>query len=57
LRVHFGVGNLERVDKVEILWPAGNIEILNNLAADCFYKVKEGKGIVLSEPSKATKNN
>ena len=51
------MGNLERVDKVEILWPAGNIEILNNLAADCFYKVKEGKGIVLSEPSKATKNN
>jgi hypothetical protein len=57
LRVHFGLGNLERVDSVEILWSAGNVETLNNLVADHFYKVKEGKGIVLSAPVKATKNN
>jgi hypothetical protein len=57
LRVHFGLGNLERVDSVEISWPAGNVEVLNNLVADHFYRVKEGKGIVLSMPVKATKNN
>jgi hypothetical protein len=57
LRVHFGLGNLERVDKAEILWPGGNVEVLDNLAADHFYKVKEGKGIVLSEPAKAIKKN
>jgi hypothetical protein len=55
LRVHFGLGNLERVDSVEISWPAGNVEILNNLVADHFYKVKEGKGIVVSMPVKAKK--
>jgi len=57
LRVHFGLGNLERVDSVEILWSAGNVETLNDLVVDHFYKVKEGKGIVLSAPVKARKNN
>jgi enediyne biosynthesis protein E4 len=46
LRVHFGLGDKQRVDKVEILWPAGGTATLTNLAADRFYCVEEGKGIV-----------
>jgi hypothetical protein len=41
LRVHFGLGNKEHVDKVEILWPNGKTEVRTNLAADHFYTVKE----------------
>jgi enediyne biosynthesis protein E4 len=46
LRIHFGLGSHDHVDRVEILWPTGKKETIPNLAADRFYKVKEGKGIV-----------
>ena len=46
LRIHFGLGNRERVDKIEIFWPAGKTETLANLTANHFYNVKEGEGIV-----------
>jgi hypothetical protein len=51
-RIHFGPGSRERVDKVEILWPAGKTETLTDLAADHFYNVKEGEGIVPVERSR-----
>jgi hypothetical protein len=46
LRVHFGLGAATKVDKVEIHWPSGLIENLGDVAADHFYSVLEGKGIV-----------
>jgi enediyne biosynthesis protein E4 len=46
LRLHFGLGKAERVDRVEIRWPSGKTEVLTNLAARSFYTVKEGEGIV-----------
>jgi enediyne biosynthesis protein E4 len=46
LRIHFGLGSAQRVDKVEILWPQGKAETLTNLAADRSYYVKQGEGIV-----------
>ena len=49
LRIHFGLGNHGKVDRVEIAWPSGNKEALLDLAANRFYKVKEGHGIVTSE--------
>jgi hypothetical protein len=46
LRLHFGLGDRHRADKVEISWPSGGTEVLTNLEADCFYCVKEGSGAV-----------
>jgi hypothetical protein len=46
MRIHFGLGDLIKVDHVEIRWPSGLKETLENLAADHFYTVKEGSGIV-----------
>ncbi|HXW57314.1 MAG TPA: CRTAC1 family protein [Candidatus Cybelea sp.] len=46
LRLHFGLGGSTRVDKVEILWPSGGTDTLRNLAADRFYYIKEGEGII-----------
>ncbi len=48
LRLHFGLGAHERVDKAEILWPDGSVEPLVNLSADHFYKVRQGAGVVSS---------
>jgi hypothetical protein len=49
LRIHFGLGAHDRVDKAEILWPGGTAETLTNLAANHFYIVREGQGIVAAE--------
>jgi hypothetical protein len=46
LRLHFGLGKADRVDRVEIRWPSGKTEVLTNLAARSFYTVKEGEGII-----------
>jgi enediyne biosynthesis protein E4 len=45
-RVHFGLGAANSIDSVEIFWPSGKVEKLNNLAADRFYFLLEGQGIV-----------
>jgi hypothetical protein len=35
----------ERLDKLEIFWPSGREETLNNIGADHCYILKEGQGI------------
>ena len=50
LRLHFGLGSHTRLDKAEVLWPDGTKEILTNLAADRFYVVREGEGVISSMP-------
>jgi hypothetical protein len=37
------------VDKATVLWPDGKVETLTNLAADRFYSVREGAGVVSSK--------
>ena len=46
LRVHFGLGKATKADLIEIRWNSGKIETLKDVAADKFYSVLEGKGIV-----------
>jgi hypothetical protein len=42
----------EKADKVEIRWPSGKTEVLENLASDHFYYVKEGEGLVSKEDAR-----
>jgi enediyne biosynthesis protein E4 len=49
LRLHFGLGARDRVNKVEIFWPTGKTETLTDLAADHLYNVKEGEGLISAE--------
>ena len=46
LRLHFGLGKHDRVDRVEIRWPTGAVEVFNDLQADRFYVIREGAGKV-----------
>ncbi len=43
LRIHFGLGSKDHVDRVEILWPNGKMEVRSNLAADRSYTIKEAE--------------
>jgi len=49
LRIHFGLGAHDHLDRVEILWPTGKTQTITNLAADRIYAVKEGEGVVPRE--------
>ena len=40
-RVHFGLGSDEIVTKVEIRWPSGTVQVLENVAADQILVVTE----------------
>jgi enediyne biosynthesis protein E4 len=46
LRVHFGLGSAEKISSVEIHWSSGRVENLGDLAADRYYSILEGAGIV-----------
>jgi hypothetical protein len=50
LRIHFGLGEHEFLDSAKIFWPDGKVETLTHLAADHFYSVREGVGVIASTP-------
>jgi hypothetical protein len=50
LRLHFGLGTAAKMESVEIRWPNGNVETLQNVPADCIYTIVEGAGIRTTTP-------
>ncbi|MGH9242112.1 MAG: CRTAC1 family protein [Vicinamibacterales bacterium] len=46
LRAHFGLGQAKQSERLEIRWPAGMTEVVENLPANHVITVREGKGIV-----------
>jgi hypothetical protein len=55
LRLHFGLGKAQKADLIEIRWPSGKTETIENVAADKFYGVLEGSGIVPLEKVRPAK--
>jgi hypothetical protein len=47
-RLHFGLGESTKVDKVEIRWPDGKHETVVLPDVDRYFAVEEGKGLVPS---------
>jgi hypothetical protein len=45
-RVHVGVGGATIVDRLEIRWPSGRTEVVQNVAANQRVVIREGAGIV-----------
>jgi hypothetical protein len=44
-RLHFGLATDSVMERVEIRWPNGSVEVLKNVPADAIYTVVEGQGI------------
>jgi hypothetical protein len=55
LRVHFGIGETQKVDLIEIRWPSGQIDSLRDLKPNQLYYVTEGKGITRTDSFPKTK--
>ena len=41
--VHFGLGSTKYIDKIEIRWPSGAVQVLQNVKADQILDVHEPK--------------
>jgi len=46
LRVHFGLGSATKIDRLEVRWPSGIVDKMEDTSADKFLTVEEGRGIV-----------
>jgi len=44
-RIHVGLGAAKVAEKVEIRWPSGKVDVLENIPANHVITVREGKGI------------
>ncbi len=49
LRVHFGLGDAARVDRLEVRWPSGLEERFTGLAVDLVHTLAEGTGTLIRE--------
>ena len=49
-RVHVGLGAATVVDRLEIRWPSGRMELVQNVAANQVVVIREGAGIIARTP-------
>jgi hypothetical protein len=54
-RVHFGLGPVERIDRLEIRWPSGEEKVFENVVADKIYRLVEGAAQLIPFAAKASK--
>ncbi len=54
LRLHFGLGEATRVDRLEVHWPSGKTDVVAGAPADHVLVVKEGEGLMESKPFRKT---
>jgi enediyne biosynthesis protein E4 len=47
LRLHFGLGEATKIDKLEVKWPDGSGEVVNAPGCDRVVTIVEGKGVVV----------
>jgi hypothetical protein len=50
LRAHFGLGPALRADRLEVLWPSGQKDVIAAVAANQIITVVEGRGMVSRAP-------
>jgi hypothetical protein len=49
-RVHVGLGDATVVDRLEIRWPGGRTEVMQNVPANRLVVIREGAGVIKSTP-------
>jgi len=51
-RVHFGLGEVERIESIEVVWPDGSREQFDGCPVDTFLTLSKGQGCRLAGPAK-----
>jgi enediyne biosynthesis protein E4 len=50
LRLHFGLGNATRIERLEVHWPSGTTDVVPSPRVDRILTVKEGQGLIADNP-------
>jgi hypothetical protein len=50
LRLHFGLNDATRADRLDVSWPSGATDTFRDVPANRLVVIQEGKGIVSSRP-------
>jgi len=50
MRLHFGLGAATRIDRLELTWPGGQKDVIEDPPVDHILVVREGAGLVESKP-------
>jgi hypothetical protein len=50
MRVHFGLGQMDKIEFVEVRWPSGLQERFTGLTVDSIHELKEGTGAAVKDP-------
>jgi Flp pilus assembly protein TadD len=54
-RLHFGLGDRERAEKIRVQWPSGDVQEVPPLAAGSLHEITEGSAEVRSKPLRTRK--
>jgi hypothetical protein len=55
LRVHFGLAEAARADRLEVRWPSGHVDVVRDIAANQIVTIREGDGVVRRVPFGASR--
>jgi len=50
MRVHFGMGNAARAEKLEIRWPSGALDVVPDIETNQILTITEGRGVTSRTP-------
>jgi hypothetical protein len=50
MRVHFGLGGATQVNRLEIRWPSGQVDVATDLSVNSIVTVVEGEGVAKRVP-------
>ena len=53
LRLHYGLGKRSRVDVLEVHWPDGRVQRIEDVPVNRFVTMEEGKGMTRQMPLRA----
>jgi hypothetical protein len=49
-RVHFGIGAATKAERLEIAWPSGRVDVVENVPANHVITIREGEGEIRRVP-------
>ena len=44
--ITFGLGKAQQIDQLEVRWPDGMVEVIENIGSGVRYEIAQGEGIV-----------
>ena len=50
MRLHFGLGAIAAIDRLEVRWPSGRVDVIQRPPIDAAITIVEGEGVTVRTP-------